>query len=44
MENFARAIDNDTETILDARAGRAICATVEAAVASAKSGQPVAVA
>ena len=44
MENFARAIDNNTETALDARAGRAICATVEAAVASAKSGQPVAVA
>ena len=44
MENFAQAIDNDTETILDAVAGRAICATVEAAVASAKSGQPVAVA
>jgi len=43
MDNFARAIDEDSETILDARAGRAICATVEAAIASGRSGQPVSV-
>ena len=41
MENFARAIDTDGETILDAPAGRAICATVQAAIDSGKSGQPV---
>lgn len=41
MEGFARAIDTDGETILDARAGRAICATVQAAVDSGKTGQPV---
>jgi predicted dehydrogenase len=43
MENFARAIDTGAETILDAAAGRAICATVEAALESARSGKPVAV-
>jgi predicted dehydrogenase len=41
MQNFADAIDNDGETILDARAGRAICATVDAAVRSGKTGRPV---
>jgi predicted dehydrogenase len=41
MENFARAIDTDGETILDARAGRAICATVQAAVESGRSGRAV---
>lgn len=41
MENFVRAIETDGETIVDARAGRAICATVEAALESARTGQPV---
>jgi predicted dehydrogenase len=40
MQNFAAAIDDDGETILDARAGRAICATVAAAIKSGRSGQP----
>jgi predicted dehydrogenase len=40
-ENFARAIDTDGKTALDAQDGRDICATVEAALASARSGQPV---
>lgn len=44
MEDFARAIDTDRETILDAKAGRAIAATVTAAVESGKSGMPVDVA
>jgi predicted dehydrogenase len=39
MESFAQAIDTDGETILDARAGRQMCAVVEAALASARSGQ-----
>ena len=43
MENFAHAIDTDGETILDAKAGRAICATVEAAVDSGRTGVPVVV-
>lgn len=41
MENFAQAIDTDGETILDARAGRAICKTVRAAVDSGRLGKPV---
>ena len=41
MENFARAIDTDGETILDARASRAIAATVEAAIESGRSGKMV---
>jgi predicted dehydrogenase len=40
-ENFAQAIDNDTDTILDARASLAIFATVEAALESCRTGQPV---
>ena len=44
MEDFARAIDTDGDTILDARAGRAICATVQAAIDSGQSGAPVDVA
>jgi predicted dehydrogenase len=44
MENFAQAIDTDGDTILDAKAGRAICATVEAAIESGRSGKPVVVA
>ena len=42
-DNFARAIDTDGETILDARAGRAISATVQAAIESGRTGKPVAV-
>jgi predicted dehydrogenase len=40
-EDFARAIDEDGETILDARAARAIFSTVEAALESCRTGQPV---
>ena len=40
MQNFAAAIDDDADTIMDARAGRAICATIEAAVKSGRSGRP----
>ncbi len=41
MEDFARAIDTGGLTILDARAGRAITATVEAALESGRSGTPI---
>ncbi len=44
MQDLARAIETGTETVLNARAGRAIAATVEAAIRSAGSGQAVAVA
>ena len=40
-ENFAQAIDSGGETILNARASRAIFATVEAALESCRTGQPV---
>lgn len=40
-ENLACAIDNDGDTILNARVGRAICATVQAAVESGRCGKPV---
>ncbi len=40
MENFAEAIDNDGDTALDAEAGRTICAVVEAAIESGRSGRP----
>lgn len=40
-ENFAQAIDTDGETILDVRASHAIFATVEAALESCRTGQPV---
>lgn len=40
-ENFAQAIDQGTDTILGARASRAIFATIEAALKSCDSGQPV---
>jgi predicted dehydrogenase len=40
-EDFARAIDTGGATILDARASRAIFATVEAALESCRCGQPV---
>ncbi len=41
MEDFARAIDTDGDTVLDARAGRAISGTVQAAVDSGRLGTPV---
>ena len=44
VESFARAIDGDGDTVLDARASRSILATVEAALESARTGQPVDVA
>jgi len=40
-EDFARAIDTNGDTVLNARDGHAIFATVEAALQSAKSGRPV---
>ncbi len=40
-ENFAKAIDTGSDTILNARAGRAICATVQAAIDSGRLGKPV---
>jgi len=40
MDDFARAIDTDGQTLLDVRLSRAITATVEAAIRSGKSGQP----
>ncbi len=41
VENFVQAIDSGCETLLDARTGREICAIVEAAVRSAKTGKIV---
>ncbi len=41
MEDFANAIDTDGGTMLDARAGRTICAVVQAALESARSNTPV---
>ena len=41
MENFARALETANDTILNARVGRDICATVMAAVDSGRSGLPV---
>lgn len=41
MDDFARAVDTNGQTILDAGAGRAITATVAAAVESGKCGQPI---
>jgi predicted dehydrogenase len=40
-DNFAHAIDTNTASILDARASRAIFATVAAALESARTGQVV---
>ena len=42
-DDFAKAIDTDGDTILDARAGRTISATVEAALESGRTGSPVTV-
>jgi predicted dehydrogenase len=41
VDDFARSIDTDSDTILNARASRDLYATVEAAIASGRSGQPV---
>ena len=40
-ETFAKAIDTGGDTIVDARAGRDICATVDAAIESGRTGKPV---
>jgi predicted dehydrogenase len=40
-ENFAQAIDHDRETIMDLEASCSVFATIEAALASCRSGQPV---
>jgi predicted dehydrogenase len=40
-DNFADAIDTDSDTILDAKGARDIAAVVQAALQSANSGQPV---
>lgn len=40
-QDLAQAIDTDGDTILNAQAGRAICATVQAAIDSGRSGVPV---
>lgn len=44
MEDFAQAIDEGRETILDVRASRTITAIVEAALTSGRTGCPVTVA
>jgi predicted dehydrogenase len=43
-DDFARAIDTSGPTLLDARLGRAMAATIDAALRSAQSGRPEAVA
>lgn len=43
-ESFARAIDTDGDTVIDAQAGRDICATVTAALESSRTGEAVDVA
>ncbi len=40
-DNFARAIDANGKTCLNARVSRAICATVHAAIESGRTGVPV---
>jgi myo-inositol 2-dehydrogenase / D-chiro-inositol 1-dehydrogenase len=40
-ENFVQAIDDDGDTVMNARASRAIFATVDAALESCRLGQPV---
>jgi len=44
MEQFKTAIETGADTLLDARAGRDIAATVAAAIESGRTGQPVEVA
>jgi len=41
MENFAQAIDHDGSTVMDARIGREISGTVQAAIESGRTGKPV---
>ena len=41
MENFAHAIETNGDTILNARVGRDIAATAQAAIDSGRSGRPV---
>ena len=41
LDDFARAIDTGSDTLLDARAGRAIVATVNAALESGRTGRAV---
>ncbi|MDP6034817.1 MAG: Gfo/Idh/MocA family oxidoreductase, partial [Verrucomicrobiota bacterium] len=41
MQNFAEAIDQDGSTIMDARVGREISGTVQAAIESGRIGKPV---
>ncbi len=41
VEDLAQAIDNNEETILNARGGRAISAIVQAAIDSGRCGRPV---
>jgi predicted dehydrogenase len=40
-DNFAQAIDNDGDTLLNVRVSRQILATVHAALESCRTGQPV---
>lgn len=40
-DNLARALDEDGDTILNARTSRDICATIQAAIESGKTGQVV---
>lgn len=40
-DDFVRAIDTNTDTCLNARVSRAICATVHAAIESGRTGMPV---
>lgn len=41
MDNFAAALDNGSETVLNAEGGRDICAIVEAAIESSRTGKLV---
>jgi predicted dehydrogenase len=43
MEDFARAIDTNGDTLLNARPSREICKVVHAALESARTGRPIAV-
>ena len=40
MEDFARALDGDGSTVLDVEGARDICAVIDAAVRSSRSGRP----
>ncbi len=41
MENFSKAIDEDGDTILDAKSGRQIVALIDAALESVRTGKPI---